>query len=327
MTARGIDRPEIEVIDGGALTIVQDEGRWGYASLGVPVCGPMDPFAFSAANVLAGNDPGAAALEMTAVGPTLAVGRDCFIAVTGGDLALTLDGRAADGWRAHFAARGTRIAFAGRRLGARGYLGVSGGIAVAPWLGSRSTYIRGGVGGFAGRALRTGDRLPLGDEREIVRVPLRGLAEDARPHYGPAPTLRVILGPHRDRFTPQGVETFLESEYRVSEQSDRMGYRLDGPTIALRGSADISSCGIPLGGIQVPGNGKPILLMADHQTAGGYPLIGGVIQADIPLAAQCLPGDTVRFQAVSLAEARESLRSLYEALREIDSVAAVGAPG
>jgi antagonist of KipI len=313
----------LDVLDGGALTIVQDLGRWGYTHLGVPVCGPMDPFAFRAANLLVGNEIGAASLEITAVGPSLRIDGECFIALAGGDLGAVLDGQQLHPWKPYLARWGSEVAFVGRREGGRAYLAITGGIDVTPWLGSRSTYLPGRLGGYRGRAVKAGDALPIArTDRIVTRVPLEGLANSRRPAYRSDPTLRVILGPHVDRFTPRGIETFLQSEYRLTEQSDRMGYRLEGPPISLSASADISSCGTPLGAIQVPGSGKPILLMADHQTAGGYPLIGAVIQADIPLAAQCLPGDPLRFRAVDLREAQDSLREQHAALEQLSVPAA-----
>jgi antagonist of KipI len=305
----------IRVVDGGALTLVQDLGRWRHTHLGVPVCGPMDPFAFRAANVLVGNEAGAAELEITAIGPTVTFEGMVFIAITGADLGPRLDGVPLDPWRPHLARPGSELRFTGRRSGARAYLAISGGLGVEPWLGSRSTYLKGGAGGFLGRALEGGDRVPIaGSHKFITSVAVGGLSVQHLPAYSNAPTLRVILGPHANRFTPAGCATFLGSAYRLTEQCDRMGYRLDGPVIAHSGSPDVSSCGIPLGAIQVPGNGRPILLMADHQTVGGYPLIAAVIQADIPLAAQCLPGDHVTFRAVELREAQRALREQFDVL-------------
>ena len=303
----------LEILEPGLLTTIQDLGRFGYQRLGIPAAGAMDPFALKTANALVGNPPDAAGLEITLLGPRVALSEGCAIAITGGDLGPRLDGREIDGWKRHLARPGTVLDFSGRRSGARAYLAVSGGIAVAPWLGSRSTYLMASVGGLDGRALRSGDRLPLG--RSLLSMARPSIPPDRRPLYSGEPTVRVILGPHADRFTREGIDSFLSGSYQVSPSSNRMGYRLEGPRVAHTRGPDLISCGIPLGGIQVPGSGQPIILMADHQTAGGYTMIATVIQADIPLVAQCLPGERLRFRAAGLEEAREALRRQEAGLR------------
>ena len=316
----------IETIDPGSLTTVQDLGRWGHVHLGIGVSGAMDPFALMAANVLVGNEPGAvgrepgaAGLEMTVTGPTLLFREDCVIAITGGDLGPRMDGRLIEGWRSHLVRAGSTLDFTGRRSGGRAYLAVSGGIAVEPWLGSRATYMVASMGGLEGRPLRAGDRLSMGRPSfPLLSVAGAAIPPERRPAYSSEPTVRVILGPHRDRFTQEGVDTFLSGRYQILPTSNRMGYRLEGPKIAHSRGADVSSCGIPLAGIQVPGIGQPIILMADKPQAGGYPQIAAVIQADIPLVAQCLPGDALRFSAVGLQEARESLCRQLGALRAVE---------
>lgn len=313
----------LEVIEPGFLTTVQDLGRWGYVHLGIGVCGAMDPFALMAANVLVGNDPGcvgqdpgAAALEITLVGPTLRFQEPCIVAVTGGDLSPCIDGRQMENWRTYLVRAGSTLSFSGRRSGARAYLAVPGGFDVAPWLGSRSTYLAASIGGFEGRPLRAGDRLPVGrSSGPQVAVLGASVPSECRPPYSSEPTLRVILGPHLDRFTEESVATFLSGRYQITTDSNRMAYRLEGPKIVHARGADVSSCGIPLAGIQVPGVGKPILFMADKPMGGGYPQIAAVIQADIPLAAQCLPGDWLRFRLTTHQEARESLAHLMRDLR------------
>lgn len=308
----------IQVIEPGLLTTVQDLGRWETVRLGIPTAGAMDPFALMAANSLVGNELNAAGLEITVLGPTLQFEDVCAIAVTGADLGARLDGREIGSWTTHPVRPGAILDFSGRRSGARAYLAVSGGIAVAPWRGSRSTYLTAQVGGYEGRSLRGGDRLPLGQPASPL---FWGagiyLPPERRPRYSSEPTVRVILGPHADRFPEEAVETFLSSSYLVTNSSNRMGYRLQGPRLAHTEGADVSSCGIPLGGIQVPGDGQPIVLMADHQMTGGYTQVAAVIQADIPLVAQCLPGDLLKFRAVDLQEARDSLRRQMESIRAI----------
>jgi antagonist of KipI len=314
----------IQVVEPGFLTTVQDLGRWGYVHLGIGVSGAMDPFAMRAANVLVGNEPGsvgrapgAAGLEITVGGPVLSFQESCAIAVTGGDLGPRLNGTEIESWRAYLVPAGSTLEFTGRRSGARAYLAVSGGIDVRPWLGSRSTYLMAKTGGLDGRALRAGDRLPVGKSAASLSMATTPIPPGHRPLYSAEPVLRVILGPHTDRFTEEGIQAFLGGRYEITAESNRMAFRLEGPVIAHSRGADVSSCGIPLAGIQVPGVGQPILFMADKPQAGGYPQIAALIQADIPVAAQCLPGEAVRFRVCSFEEARESLRRQEDALRAV----------
>jgi len=302
----------LEVLDGGLLTTVQDLGRTGYERYGVPVAGAMDPFALRAANWLVGNPPDVAALEVTLAGPRLRATEKCLIAVTGADLGLRVNGWNLPAWMAVFVRQGWTIEFSGRETGCRAALAVAGGIDVAPVMESRSTYLSGGFGGFEGRALCRGDFISVGSvgfhlpERAGQTFPSRLIS-----NYGDAPTIRVILGPQDDYFTDEGVATFLSSEYVVSPTSDRMGCRLQGPQIAHKDATGIISDGIPLGAVQVPPDGQPIVMLADRQTTGGYPKIGTVISADIPLLAQCVPGQSrVRFEAIGMEEAQASYREM-----------------
>jgi len=305
----------LEILDPGLLTTVQDLGRFGYQRLGIPTAGAMDPFALRAANALVGNDAGAGCLEITLMGPRVRFTEACLIAITGGDLAPLLDGQEVEGWRAQLVRAGQTLEFAGRRSGMRAYLAVAGGVDVEPWLGSRSTYLLAALGGLEGRPLQAGDMLPIGRASFAAAALARpSLPTDRRPPYSGEPTVRVILGPHRDRFTEEGISDFLSGSYEISSDSNRMGYRLQGPRIAHSHGPDLISCGIPLGGVQVPGSGQPIVLMADHQTTGGYTMIATVIQADIPLVAQCLPGERLHFRVVELDEARDSYRRLIDGI-------------
>jgi antagonist of KipI len=306
----------LEVLEGGMLTTVQDLGRHGYQRYGVPVAGAMDPFALRAANALVGNSLGEAALEITIGGPTLRTTASCLIAVTGADLSLRVNGHPLPSWMAVFVRRGWIIEFDERRRGCRAYLAVAGGIDVPPIMGSKSTYLRGGFGGFQGRALRGGDLIPVG--RTAFHLP--GLAgkefsPEHIPDYSDTPEVHVVLGPQDDYFTEEGIATFLASEYEVSPISDRMGYRLQGAEIAHQGRADIISDGIVLGAVQVPADRQPIVLMADRQTTGGYPKIATVISASVPLLAQCVPGaSTVTFKAITVEEAQARYRGMMKAL-------------
>ncbi len=306
----------LEVLSGGLLTTVQDLGRRGYERYGVPVAGAMDPFALRAANSLVGNPPDAAALEITLVGPTLRATDKCLIAVTGADLSLRVNGMELPPWMAIFVRKGWIIEFGGRKSGCRAYLAAAGGIDVTPVLGSRSTYLNGGFGGFEGRALCQGDLIPLGQASfHLSSVAGRSFPATFIPNYSDAPEIHVVLGPQDDYFTDEGLATFLSGEYFVDSTSDRMGYRLKGPEIVHQGATGIISDGIPLGAVQIPPDRQPIVMMADRQTIGGYPKIATVISSDIPLLAQCLPGqDTVRFKAISVDEAQLRYRRMIKAL-------------
>ena len=306
----------LQVLESGLLTTVQDLGRYGYERFGIPVAGAMDPFAIQAANVLVGNEPGEAALEITLSGPTLRATDSCLIAITGADFPYRVGGREIPMWMAVFVRKGWLIEFGGQKTGCRAYLAVAGGIDVPTVMGSKSTYLTGGFGGFEGRALRKGDLIPIGKPTfHLPGLAGKGFPTDRIPKYSDAPEVRVILGPQDDYFTQEGIATFLSSEYQVSSTSDRMGYRLQGPEIAHIGRADIISDGIPLGSVQVPADRQPIVMMADHQTTGGYPKIATVINADISLLAQCIPGaNTVTFKAITVEQAQSNYREMMKAV-------------
>jgi len=280
------------------------------------VAGAMDPFALQAANALVGNSLGEAVLEISIVGPALRATASCLIAVTGADLSLRVNGRPLPLWMAIFVRRGWIIEFGERKNGCRAYLAVAGGIEVSPIMGSRSTYLRGGFGGFQGRALREGDLIPVGQTAfHLPSLAGREFPPDRIPNYSDTPEVHVVLGPQDNYFTEEGKAAFLSSEYKVSPISDRMGYRLQGAEIAHQARADIISDGIVLGAVQVPADKQPIVLMADRQTTGGYPKIATVISAGIPLLAQCMPGvSTVTFKAIAVEEAQACYREMMRAL-------------
>ncbi len=304
-------RPILRIRRPGPLTTVQDHGRWGFQHLGVPVSGAMDPLSFRVANTLAGNPWTAAVLEITLggfeaefLGPTAA-------ALAGADLGFELDGSPLGPGTSFRAEAGSVLRTKGRPRGCRAYLAVAGGFAVPEVLGSRSTYLPARLGGLDGRALRQGDELrAYGPPFPPAWGPGRHAPPELLsplPPPGEPIRLRVVLGPQADRFTQSGLDTFLGERFEVSPQADRMGYRLEGPRIEHAGPADILSDGIAWGAVQVPAHGRPIVLMADRQTAGGYPKIATVVRTDIPALAQAVPGDTVIFEAISLWEARERL--------------------
>jgi allophanate hydrolase len=296
----------------GLFTTVQDRGRRGYQNIGVPVSGALDRVALALANGLAGNSGDAAALEMLVQGPVLEVVAESVRVAAVGVEALTVEGsggsRSVAGGRSVRLQRGERLGF-GAFTGLCAYLAVEGGIAVAPVLGSASTYVRNRVGGFDGRPLQAGDVLPAGGGVAAERTELALGAAWAAGFERP---IRVVLGPQDDHFTEAGVATFLAEPFRISRQADRMGFRLDGPAIAHKGDGNIVSDGIVAGSVQVPASGQPIVLLADAQTAGGYPKIATVISADLPLLARRGPGREVRFAAVTVEEA-EDMRRAQEA--------------
>ncbi|MGQ9904816.1 MAG: biotin-dependent carboxyltransferase family protein [Anaerolineae bacterium] len=296
--------PALEVIISGFLTTIQDMGRPHAMRHGVPASGAMDAFALQAANRLVGNPPDAAAVEITAGGTIFVALAPLVVAITGADLAPRLDDQPAPLWASFVMRPAARLAFATRRRdwGARAYLAVAGGVDVPRVLGSRSTDLAGGFGGLEGRALQAGDVLCVSTaahSRAVGQV----WREDMRPAYGSRPALRVLPGPHADRFTPESIAALYGVPWRVGQQSNRIGYRLEGPKLVQTHSASLPSLGVVMGALQVPPDGWPILLMADTQTTGGYPIAGVVIRADLPLAAQLLPGDSLRLLPVSEDEA------------------------
>jgi len=304
-----------EVIQPGSLTTIQDLGRYGYQQYGVPTSGAIDNYAFRIGNLLVNNDEGAASLEITLFGCQLRVLRDTAVAITGADLGAVLNSDPIPMWETLSICCGDIICFPNLKSGCRAYLSVPSGFYVPKVMASASTYTRARIGGLEGRALRKGDILQTVDSVYAVaraRVPLQYI-----PKYSYQIELRVILGPQDNYFTEEGIRTFLNFDYTVSNQADRMGYRLDGPRIQHKGKTDILSDGIPLGTIQVPGDGLPIILLADRPTTGGYPKIGTVISIDIPKLAQAKPGDKVRFHQIKEDEAITELRQYEKQIEDI----------
>jgi antagonist of KipI len=310
--------PIFKVLKPGLQTTVQDLGRYGYSEFGVSPSGAMDPYSLQMGNLLVGNVLGEAALEVTLIGPVLMALHDVSMAICGGNLSPKINGQEIPLWKSNVIKKGQILSFGELKEGVRTYISIAGGIDVPLVLNSKSTYLTGKFGGFEGRAIKEGDTLfgnPFTRRNRFLHTQLI-------PKYTSPLRVRVIVGPHTDKFTPAGLETFLNDEYSISSQSNRMGYQLTGPKIEHRSTADIISDAIPLGGIQVPASGQPIILMAEHQTTGGYSRIGTVISADIPLLAQAQPGTSVRFMEISLQTAqdlliarRRRLKSLYRLSR------------
>lgn len=309
----------ITVLNPGLLTTVQDQGRVGYQQFGVSVSGVMDPRSAALANILAGNDQGEAVLECTMMGPQLQFDRGTVIAITGGDLGPTLDGKAIPGYAAVAVKAGQVLKFTAPRAGCRCFIAFAGGLDIPVTMGSRSTYMKAKIGGYQGRKLAKGDRIGF-------RAPVETLErmEDRvlRPEFVPQPvyTLQVVLGPQDDAFTDSGVHTFLTETYTVTPEFDRMGCRLDGPAIAHKDSGDIISDGIAFGAVQVPSAGTPIIMLADRQTTGGYTKIGNVITADFRILAQLKTGDKVRFVQVPVEYAQGLLLAQRSALRALSKI-------
>lgn len=293
------------------LTTVQDLGRWGHQASGVPVAGPMDAYSHRLANRLVGNDDDAAALEVTLVGPEIEAAGDVVCAVAGAEFELFAGGRAVPCGCAFKLKSGARVRFGRRIAGARASLAVRGGIDVPPELGSRATSMLSRMGPFGGRPLATDDVLPVG---HLHRPGDRSESPRSLPMPRGGARLRAIPGPHERMFTAAALGLFFSARFTVTPNSNRMGYRLEGPALAHVDAADILSDATPLGSVQVPGSGQPILLMAGRQTTGGYPKIATVITADMPLAGQLAPGDWIRFAPCTRGEAVEALHRLERLL-------------
>jgi biotin-dependent carboxylase-like uncharacterized protein len=265
-----------------------------------------------AANLLVGNQPSAAALEITLVGPRIRFLAATVIGLAGADIQARLDDQPVQPWRPCAAPEGSLLTFGNPRDGLRAYLAVAGGIDVPMVLGSRSTFTRGALGGFNGRSIQRGDRIGVA-ATQTERIDGRAFPTEEIPSYGHEHVVRVVLGPQADAFTAEGIATFLSADYVVTPKSDRIGCRLAGPPVAHATSPDIVSDGNPCGAVQIAGDGRPMVLVADRGTTGGYTKLATVISADLPQLAQAVSGDRVSFRDVSLAEAHRALR-LQEAV-------------
>lgn len=302
--------PCIRVLRPGLFTTIQDLGRYGYQRFGVSVSGAMDRWALVVGNRLLGNPDNAAGLELTIQGPELFFEQTVSLAITGADLSPTSNGHSLPMWTVVAMPAGSRLQFGLRRQGARAYITMAGGIDGPLILGSRSTHISSGVGSLAGRALKKGDHLEVGAEGTAsAQYVGRALPLSHRPHYLNSPTVRVVPGSHADRFTPEALHVLTGNPYRITSESNRMGYRLCGAELIHRTSADIVSDAVMFGTIQVPADRQPILLMADCQTTGGYATLATMIAVDRSLAAQLCPGDSLSFVISTPESAADLFRS------------------
>ncbi|WP_067726100.1 5-oxoprolinase subunit C family protein [Oceanobacillus damuensis] len=295
-----------EVIKSGLATSVQDLGRTGYQQYGVVVSGAMDSFALQVANLLVGNHRNEAGLEVVIMGPELRVLEETVLAICGADLSPKLDGKPVANWKSFKAKRGQHLTFGQPQSGSYTYIAVAGGIKTSSVMGSKSTYVKAGIGGFEGRYLQNDDRLDAGEANEpLGKLSGRGLSDSLVPDYRSQKKIRVIPGPDQQAFSEEEFEKFCTSTFTMTAQSDRMGYRLEGPEISHLNGADIISDAILPGAIQVPANGQPIILLADRQTTGGYTRIATVITVDLPYVVQKMSGSELQFEAMSVEEAQQ----------------------
>ncbi|UHL62849.1 biotin-dependent carboxyltransferase family protein [Paralcaligenes sp. KSB-10] len=302
----------ISVIAPGMLSSFQDLGRTGSQHLGVPVGGAMDSRAHRLANLLAGNPDSEATLEITLTGPKLRFNSACCIAISGADLSPSLNQKAIPNNRPIIIRPDDVLEFGKRNNGARAYLAIHGGIALSNVLGSRSTNLRGQFGGYQGRALKKGDTLAL--RRHIAADSLDTLAKSlwntkvylpAILGLMPRTAIRALSGEHSSLFSPQSMNDFFNTGFRISPHSERMGYRLEGARLKLNTPQQLPSEAISFGSVQVPADGNPIILMADRQTTGGYPKIAHVATVDLPVLAQCMPGEILHFVEIDLDAAQQ----------------------
>jgi antagonist of KipI len=289
----------------GMFTTVQDLGREGFGPIGVSASGAADPVSLRIGNRLVGNPEGVAALEMTLVGGSFTFDRGAIVALTGADFGASLGGVPLPMFTSIEVQPGQTLAFGASRSGARAYVCIQGGIAVKPFLRSASTHVLSGLGGFQGRPLRKSDLLEVGPTKSPFQK--RSLSPQALERLQPRKLLRVTNGPQSEWFAPSSWKLFCESSFRVTEQSNRMGIRLQGPGIPIDLSREMITEGVSLGAIQVPPSGQPIILFVEQQTTGGYPKIGNIVSADLHSLGQLRPRDGIRFERIEFSEARSLL--------------------
>jgi len=308
----------IQVQEPGLFTTVQDLGREGFGAMGVSASGAADAISLRLGNRMVGNHEGAAGLEMTLLGGMFTFLERALLALTGSDFGATLDGKPVELWSSFEAKAGQTLRLGPTRSGARCYLCVQGGIAVELFLGSASTHILSGLGGNEGRALRKEDALKIGAERGAIHE--RRLTARALKELQPRKVLRVTKGPQSDWFPESARRLFYESRYRVAEESNRMGIRLEGAIVPVPSGGEMISEGVSLGAIQVPEGGKPIILFVEQQTTGGYPKIANVISADLHSLGQLRPRDEIRFERVDWETARALLREQEKLMASEDLI-------
>lgn len=304
----------VKVKQSGALTTIQDAGRYGFQGQGIPVSGAMDPLAMKMANILVGNEENHPVIECIGIGPVLAFSDSVYFAVSGGNFKMQLNDRDILINHVYKADKDDILKIAYSASHRSCVIALAADFDLDPVYGSYATDIKSGIGPYEGRKFKSGDVIPLKNVKDKLPHEKIRIMED----YPPKETvmkIRVIPGPNEDSFTEEGIKTFYQSIYTVSPKSDKMGFRLDGETIETRGSNDILSAGIADGSIQITSQ-QPILMMKDHAATGGYPLIATVIRADFPKASQLMPGDQIQFQMISIEDAQDALKKQNAYLEE-----------
>lgn len=306
----------IHVLKAGMLTTIQDLHRIGYQSQGFGVSGVMDVYATSIANILVDNDENDAVIEFTMIGPTLKFTEDTIIAITGGDFQALINKKPVDIYKALYINKNDILSFVGQKSGCRGYIAFASKLDVPLIMNSRSTNLKSSIGGHNGKKLLKHSFIPFAED---VRYLPNFLSRKTNPteYKDTDVSLRVIMGPHDRYFTQNGIETFLSNDYQVTNDCDRMGYRLEGPSIETKTTSDIISCGTTFGCIQIPSDGKPIILLADRQTTGGYAQIGVIASVDIPKIVQQKPGSKVKFQKIPVSEAQSLIQEQQEEFKTL----------
>lgn len=309
----------LNIIKPGLLTSIQDLGRYGFQKFGVIASGVMDPLAHRIADLLVGNAENVPTLEITLVGPAILFEEDSLISLCGGDLSPTIDGLPVRMWRAIFVRKGSKLQFGALRNGCRVYLSIAGGFNVTAVMGSKSTYLRAEIGGFHGRALKAGDRLEANAMTSLSQKIMQSLTPNANetfndrswsitstisPFLSGESTIQVMPGRQFHLFNEESKRNLFAESFKVSPQSDRMGYRLQGSNLSLSEPMELISEAVTFGSIQVPPDGNPIILLADRQTTGGYPKIGQIATVDLSLIAQAKPGDSISFTKITTEEAQ-----------------------
>ncbi|ARI78405.1 5-oxoprolinase subunit C family protein [Halobacillus mangrovi] len=323
----------IRVVKGGLLTTIQDLGRFGHQKHGVIASGVMDSESHRIANLLVGNSPDLATIEITLMGPVLEFQEDALISICGGSLSPMIDGDSAPMWRPIFVKKGSELRFGNPKQGFRAYLAVCGGFDVPVVMDSRSTYLRAGIGGFKGRALDKGDELRLNSPTDTAFSIFENLKQKPGKHSYATPnwfvaheftpviqsgeTIRITEGREYDQFSTESQNALIQESFKIDSKSDRMGYRLNGPRLERKDDKDMISEAVAFGTIQVPSEGNPIILLADRQTTGGYPKIAQVARIDLPKVAQMKPGEQIRFEWISLDKAQKLYLEREKALDQL----------
>ncbi|MFC7062025.1 biotin-dependent carboxyltransferase family protein [Halobacillus seohaensis] len=315
----------MKIVKDGLLTTIQDLGRTGYQKYGVIASGSMDTYAHRIANLLVGNDEHEATIETTLLGPVIKFQKNTLISICGGDLSPTIDGQQVGMWKSIFVKSGALLKFGRPQSGCRSYIAIAGGMDIAKVMESHSTYIRAKIGGYEGRALQTDDEISLRSSPDyqfetgssnFVETDW-AIAAHMIPNYSSRPVISLINGPQYEWFDEKSKHSLYSEAFKVSSQSDRMGYRMNGPTLSLQNSKELISEAVAFGSIQVPPDGNPIILLADRQTTGGYPKIGQVASIDLPILCQMKPGEQLTFKEITLAQAQKAYIQQEHAIQQL----------